>query len=424
MVSHKNSVFCNQASYAVSINNLPPEDIYHILSYLGPESTLNCLKAHRLFHVLNQNEKYIKRCMSRGIIESIKDDNITTEIIEYMYNELIKSQCIYIASYTSYNGIIANNFIKYIKWYYGYDTVINIYDEIYNLFINHDKYYETITTKNNLNYIMRKFGFQENTKISPKSLINLAFVISCKYGRFEIAKLLHDLSIKTGHMIDINICENMAFMWSCLNGHVEISNWLYLESIKNGKQININMPYNIVFNTPYFSDNILFVECCKRSNIDTCLWLLYVGIEYGFPIDIHMREEEPFIESCRYGNLAVAQLLYNIHRTGPRPININIRNDLPFIAACQNGHLNVVKWLYNLSTDLGSRINIKVQNDEAYKCSYMYGYEDLKEWVNQRYLEKGIDITQNEGYNRYLEMYNYGNTLYNYGCIIREYIRD
>ncbi len=269
-------------------------------------------------------------------------------------------------------------------------------------------------TKNNIQHIMRQFNIEENTIISAKSVINLAFVISCKYGRFEIAKLLYELDRDYG-MIDIHVCEDISFMWSCLNGYDRIANWLYVESIKYGKRIDTSPNYSIVFNIPYTVNNILFTECCKTSTAEVCAWLLYVNMESGTPINIHMRCEEAFINSCKYGNLDVAELLYTISKCSLNPINIHICNDQPFVIACQNGHLNIAKWLYDLSIEEDGvlPIDIRTRNDEAYKCSYMYGYDDLKEWVLSKYAEKGIDIAQNTGYNRYLEMYNLYLEIYN-----------
>jgi hypothetical protein len=407
------------------LRRLPSEDIYHILSYLGPESIYNCLKAHQLFHVLSEKEKYINQCMHKGIFNSIKDGSITVEAMEYIYYDLLKNtnKCIYISTSTNYKNIIADNFIKYLKWYYGYDTVINIYDEIYELISDNDTH--KYMTKNNIQHIMRQFNIEENTIINAKSVINLAFVISCKYGRFEIAKMLYELDKDSG-MIDIHVCEDIAFIWSCLNGHEAIANWLYIESIKNGKRIDTSTNYSIVFNMPYTVDNILFTECCKRSTPEVCIWLLYINIEKGTPINIHMRCEEAFVNSCKYGNLYVADLLYTIGKCSLSPINIHINNDKPFIVACQNGHLNIAKWLYDISIEGDGvlPIDIQVGNDEAYKCSYMYGYEDLKEWVIYKYADRGIDITENKGYNWYLGMQQYGNIIYNYGSTLYEYLKD
>ncbi len=74
----------------VSINNLPPEIMYYILSYLDPISIRNCLLSHKLFHVLTKEEILINQLRCYEIkynIELINEPSLK-ETIQDIYKEI------------------------------------------------------------------------------------------------------------------------------------------------------------------------------------------------------------------------------------------------------------------------------------------------------------------------------------------------
>jgi len=127
------------------------------------------------------------------------------------------------------------------------------YCRTHNLRYKFDKFCEEILLAQNWNkyslfILLCYYGYIETLKwLYTKEEINIhaedeyLFRLSCRGGKFQIAKWLFEISKKNGEMINIHLRNEDAFKWSCKFDQIEVAKWLcslcdeYYVEIKNNK---------------------------------------------------------------------------------------------------------------------------------------------------------------------------------------------
>jgi len=191
-----------------------------------------------------------------------------------------------------------------------------------------------------------------------------ALIWACEKGYIEIAKWLLEKRLETLIQYPKDIWE-FAFIWSCRYGKLDVLKWIYLIN----PDININADCGD--NNDQDFDNVNmngFTYACIEGKLDVAKWLLEIDSEKTLSsIDTF----NTFVHLCKY------KKYYNIHddiHFDPLPIlkwlleikpdiNISVNNEQAFYTACYHGSIEVAKWLLEIKPN----INISINNDYIFR---------------------------------------------------------
>lgn len=167
---------------------------------------------------------------------------------------------------------------------------------------------------------------------------NVAFVIACKHGNLEIAKLLYSVGNISVHQHD-----ELAFKVACKYGRLNVVKWLYYDV----KYVNIYVDEFILFEIACEIGHLELLECLcamlkKEKRVDI---FDYVCNNYGF-IFLNC-----FRYAYVYNNVDIAKWLYSLYKDrlkihsiqNSRIIKNNFRTTVNILGRTVNNE--TTKWL-------------------------------------------------------------------------------
>lgn len=205
---------------------------------------------------------------------------------------------------------------------------------------------------------------------------NKNFVDACKFGWFNIVKLIYFSKNDNDNLYNFN----EAFSFACENGHILIAKWL-LE-----KKSNINISA--------FSE-YAFRKACENGHYEIAKWLYNLGLNNDVKINISELNNYAIIYATIYGHIEIVKWLNSIYIINKLHDNhtqkLELFNKL-FNNACVNGHFDLVKWLYN---ECGKKVNIL----KAFSNAFSNGHIEIVDWLYSLAVEmKGpltVDLIEN-----------------------------
>ncbi len=179
------------------------------------------------------------------------------------------------------------------------------------------------------------------------------FILTCKYGRLDVAKWLWMISEGT---IDIHTDNECAFRWCCRNGYLDVAKWLW----KISKE-TINSEY-------------AFRCSCENYHLDIAKWLWRISDK---KIDIHLHNHRIFKSICYKNHIGVAKWLCDLYLDERYIIRNTIDNKL--FMKLHNRNVRIINELNN--------VNIK--NDMLDRTKWLretYGADELCKIFGNNYM--------------------------------------
>ena len=191
------------------------------------------------------------------------------------------------------------------------------------------------------------------------------FIVCCRSGNLEIAKLLWKLGEISSQKINIHIFDELAFRICCKEGHLDFAKWLWKIGENSSQKININIRNE----TP-------FTDACTNGHLKIAKWLLSIDENI---IKSQYVNQDVFTECCTNGYVNTAKWLFEqIKKYDPNKINIHQDNEYIFRLCCENGYLQTIRWLWEASN---KTINIHAKHDDAFVTSCYSNHYYTAKWI-------------------------------------------
>ena len=176
--------------------------------------------------------------------------------------------------------------------------------------------------------------------------IDLAFILSCVEGHFNVAQWLVDIDDR--HEYINESCIYTTFHTALKEDKADVLQWLVVLADRFG--YNIKQVFNV---EPY-----QFHLMCKYGNLNSAQWCWIYLLPQGSGFDML---ESAFIWSCRNGHLHVAKWLMELDRHYQK-MNLHYVTISSFIWSCRNGCLDIAKWLLEMGYFQLNEIDVAILN--------------------------------------------------------------
>ena len=194
-----------------------------------------------------------------------------------------------------------------------------------------------------------------------------AFRFACRYGYFEIVKLL--IKIDDTQMVRSNEVKDRM-----LN---EVKDRISLNDLRK-------VPINI-----HANNEEAFIEACSNGHCEIVKFIINIADERKSPINIHVQNEEAFLQACEKNYTDVVKLLILYGEKINSPINIHVQNEKAFRFACEHGNYEMAKWLFQLSIEKKDLINVHIWNRNDIRI-YSRNYLHIVKWLLTLYSKEAL----------------------------------